>query len=395
MISMVVVGAGVAGTRVVRRLREYHYDGSITLLDAQRELPYDRPPLSKKVLRGEQGLPVLLDREDLASLAVNWRPGSVATGLDANGGAVVCAGGDRVLYDNLVIATGARARRIPDINGRVLRTFADAVMLRSYGRRGCTVLIVGAGLVGCEVAASLSVLKADVHLVDVAPVPMLRVMGAALAQQVVEMHRNHGVVFHLGTGVRMSESGSAILTDGTVLHPDLVLEATGAEPDLRWLRDTGLETLDGVHCDDRQRTGLPGVYAVGDVAAPHGRRSEHWTAAAEQADRAVAAILGLTPPPPEPPYWWSDQYTSKLQGVGDISGADEVLVGDAGRGRLALFARNGQLVAAVALDAPAPLMRARNTIVNGGQVDDAALSLRDATKQSVVEPPDLDRSCTN
>ena len=360
---VVVVGAGVAGVRVVRRLRARGHDGNIVMLDAQAELPYDRPPLSKQVMRGERELPVALDDLALGSLALDWRPGRTASRLDAERRVVVLDGGDDLAYGALIIATGARARRLPRLQGQVLRTFRDAVAIRDHGRPGRTVLVVGAGVVGCEVAASLRGRGATVHVVDPLPAPMVRVLGASFAPEVTDLHRRHGVEMHMGSIVESSGPEQVVLSDGTELRPDLVLEAVGAEPDLSWLEGSGLVLADGVPCDDQQRTNLPDVYVIGDAAAPGGKRSEHWTAATIHADRAVAAILGSAPPPVQPPYWWSDQYDVKFQGIGDVDGADEVLVGRTGTGLIGLFGRAGRVVGVVGMDAPSEVMRLRKSVL--------------------------------
>ncbi len=349
------------------------------MLDTQAELPYDRPPLSKQVMRGERELPVLLDDGALGSLAVDWRPGRTASRLDAERRVVVLDDREDLAYGVLIIATGARARRLPGLHGQVLRTFEDAVAIRDQGRPGRNVLVVGAGVVGCEVAASLRGLGATVHMVDPLPGPMVRVLGPSLAHEVTELHRDHGVVLHMGTVVESNRSGEVVLSDGTELHPDLVLESVGAEPELDWLEGSGLAIAGGVPCDAQQRTNLDDVYVVGDVAAPGGKRSEHWTAATHHADRAVAAILGSAPPAAEPPYWWSDQYDVKFQGVGEVDDADEVVVGRAEEGLIGLFGRSGRVVGVVGMGAPAQVMRLRDSVIEQASLVVASAELADAS----------------
>ncbi|WP_432973790.1 NAD(P)/FAD-dependent oxidoreductase [Dactylosporangium sp. CA-233914] len=387
---IVVVGAGVAGVRVVRRLRRGGYRGPLVLVDAQTEWPYDRPPLSKQVLRGERDLPVLLDEEACLALDVDWRGGSRAVGLDAHA-RFLRLHDFGLVYSTLVIATGSRARRVPSLQGAVLRSYADAVSLRAVARPDATVLVVGAGLIGCEVAASCRARGADVHLADTLPSPTARVTGSILGAEVAALHREHGVVLHLETTVTRTDADGVTLSDGTVLRPDLVLEAVGAEPDLRWLAGSRLVLADGVVCDAEQRTNLKDVYVVGDAAAPLGRRSEHWTAATEQADRAAASILGKPRPADQPPYWWSDQYDLKIQGLGLIDLADEVVIGMAGGGRLGVFGSKGTLVGAVGLGASAALMRLRASIAEGSPLGDAVATLEDPVAHRIEDARPLVR----
>jgi 3-phenylpropionate/trans-cinnamate dioxygenase ferredoxin reductase subunit len=375
---VVVVGAGVAGVRLVRRLRARGYTGRVVLVDSQQQLPYDRPPLSKGVLRGEQDLPVLLDADALVSLAVDWRPGVRAVGLDTSARLVLLDGGESIRYDAVVLATGARARMLPGLASQVLRTWEDASRLRDRLTEDAALVVVGAGVVGCEVAASLRSRGVAVHLVDPLPAPMIRVLGPVIGREAITLHQDHGVNLHLGTTVESYADGEVLLANGTWLRADVVLAAIGTEPDLAWLAGSGLHIDNGIWCDDEQRTSAPDVFAVGDAAAPGGRRAEHWTAATQQADRAVASLLGTRAPGPEPHYWWSDQYDVKLQGLGEIAEADDLVVGRAGLGLIGLFGRQGRLIGAVGVAATAQLMRLRGAVLDGSDLAPAAADLDDA-----------------
>ena len=351
---VVVVGAGLAGLRTVEALRDKGFDGELVLVGDEVHLPYDRPPLSKHVLRGERE-PVLLRPEAAYDeLAVDLRLGVAATGLDLEGGQVLTAHGP-VPYDEVVVATGASPRRLPGAPGKVLRTLDDSQALGPLLAPGTVIGIVGAGLIGCEVAASARAKGAEVHVVDLLPKPLVRVLGDAVADRVQALHEEHGVRFHLGTSVVQASASHLELGDGTVLDVDVLLEAMGVVPTTAWLAGSGLDLEDGVVCDDRGQA-APGVWAVGDVARWGGTRHEHWTSATRQAEAVATAVLGLPAEPVEPPYWWSDQYDVKLQGLGRIEPGDDAVVVEAGpRQRpLAVYSRERRVTGVVGFsNAPA------------------------------------------
>ena len=232
--SVTVIGAGLAGLRTVERLRRRGYEGRVVLLGAERHLPYDRPPLSKQVLRGEQDEPWLRPQADYAGLNADVMLGQQVRELDTARRMIFLDGG-WLPYDVLVIATGASPRRVPGINGRVLRTLDDAHALRGALGPGTRLAIVGAGLIGCEVAASARSLGAAVDLIDVLPGPLVRVVGGQVCDIVAGLHRDRGVRLHLGASVARDSAGRLTLSDGTVLGADVVLEAIGAVPETGWL----------------------------------------------------------------------------------------------------------------------------------------------------------------
>lgn len=372
-----MIGAGLAGLRTAERLRHRGYRGRIVLLGAERHLPYDRPPLSKQVLRGEGGEPWLRSAADYAGLDADIRLSFRVQELDTERH-MIRSRDAWLPYDVLVIATGASPRRIPGMNGRALRTLDDATELRAAlgpGGPGTRLAIVGAGLIGCEVAASARSMGVTVDLIDVLAGPLVRVVGAQVCERVADLHRAHGVRLHMGTAATRAGAGGAAdglaLADGTVLTADVVLEAIGAVPETGWLASSQLRLDDGVVCD---AAGLAadGVYAVGDVARWAGRRSEHWTNAGEQADRVAAAILGQEPTPAGPAYWWSDQYDIKLQGLGATGQDDDVrLITWGPKARtVALYGRAGRLTGAVGFSAAAAVMKLRADIAAGTPVSD-------------------------
>jgi 3-phenylpropionate/trans-cinnamate dioxygenase ferredoxin reductase subunit len=370
---VVVVGAGLAGLRTAEALRDRGFDGEIVLIGDEVHLPYDRPPLSKHVLRGEREAMLLRPEDEYAELDLDLRLGVAATGLDLEGRSVLTAHGP-VGFDHVVVATGAVPRRLPGSPGYVLRTLDDAQALAPLLEPGRTIGIVGAGLIGCEVAASARTKGADVHVVDLLPKPLVRVLGSAVADRVQQLHEEHGVVFHLGTSVVQASATHLELGDGTVLEVDVLLEAMGVVPCTGWLVSSGLPLDDGVVCDEVGQS-APGVWAVGDVARWGGTRHEHWTSAVEQAAVVAAALLGDPKAPADPPYWWSDQYDVKLQGLGRIEPGDEAVVVSAGRRQrpLAVYARDGVISGVVGFSNAAAVFALKDRI--GSPVEDVLASL--------------------
>jgi 3-phenylpropionate/trans-cinnamate dioxygenase ferredoxin reductase component len=372
-VRVVVVGAGLAGLRTAEALRDKGFDGELVLVGDEVHLPYDRPPLSKHVLRGERE-PMLLRPEDAyAELSLDLRLGVAATGLDVGGRRLLTTGGP-VGYDHVVVATGATPRRLPGAPGHVLRTLDDAKALAPLLAPGRTIGVVGAGLIGCEVAASARSKGADVHLVDVLPKPLVRVLGNDVADRVHALHVEHGVVFHLGTAVAQASAGHLELGDGTVLEVDALLEAMGVTPTVGWLAASGLELDNGVVCDEVGMA-ADGVWAVGDVARWAGVRDEHWTSAVEQAAVVAAAVLGDRTPRTDPPYWWSDQYDVKLQGLGRVAPDDAVVVVEAGSRKrpLAVYSRDGRVTGVVGFSNAAAVMGLKARI--GDPVDEVLATL--------------------
>jgi 3-phenylpropionate/trans-cinnamate dioxygenase ferredoxin reductase subunit len=370
-VKIVVVGAGLAGLRVGVSLRDEGSDAELVLIGEEVLEPYDRPPLSKHVLRGDRE-PMYL-RQEYDSLRVQLHLGVAATGLD---GKVLRTTDGDLGFDHLVIATGATPRRLPGSPGHVLRTLDHSRALSAYLAPGKVLGIVGAGLIGCEVAASARSKEAEVHLVDLLPGPLVRVLGPVVSQRIAELHASHGVHLHLGTGVADATARRLELADGTSLELDLLLEAMGVVPATGWLEGSDVEVDNGVVCDAVGRAG-EGVWAVGDVARWAGVRHEHWTSATEQAATVAAAILG-EPVVHEPvPYWWSDQYDVKLQGLGALAGDDEVVVVEVGaRSRpLAVYSRAGRITGVVGFSAGAAVMRLKPDIVAGAAVADVLASL--------------------
>jgi NADPH-dependent 2,4-dienoyl-CoA reductase/sulfur reductase-like enzyme len=373
--QIVVIGAGLAGLRTAERLRDGGYAGPITLIGEETEPPYDRPPLSKQVLRGEREVVRLRDPDSYADLGVELRLGARATSLDTEARRVELADGAIVGYDSLVIATGATPRVLPgDLQPgvHVLRSAEDCRNLREVAARAGHAVVVGGGFIGCEVAASLRLMGRGVTVVELASAPLVGVLGEQLSAEIVRLHEGNGVTMWCGMGVDALEGDERVtgvrLLDGSVVPADLVVVGLGVTPAVEWLADSGLVIDNGVSCDEFGRASAPGVYAVGDVASWHdprlGRahRYEHWTSAVDQAAVVAQTILTGTAESSLPvPYFWSDQYKVKIQSLGLPSGtADEIVVLELSETkRLALYAVGGVLTGAVGFSSPSAVMKMR------------------------------------
>ncbi|MER6085791.1 FAD-dependent oxidoreductase [Streptomyces sp. NPDC001833] len=365
---VVVVGASAGGLATAEALRRQGYDGELVLVGGEPHLPYDRPPLSKQLLRGqwEPDRLALRTAAELDSLGLDLRLGTAAVGLDPGARLLSLGDGSRLPYDALVVATGVRPRRLtlPGADGpgaHVLRTLEDAQALRACLSPGRRLVIAGAGFVGTEAASVARGLGVDVTLVDPAPVPLAGTVGETVGRFVTDVHREHGV--DLRTGATVAEifrTGGRVtgvrLTDGAIVPADDVLTAVGSAPNTDWLAGSGLRTEDGLVCDRYCAAG-PGVYGVGDVARWHNTlfdtwmRIEHRTNAAEQA-LTVAHNL-LQPGAPRPfapvPYFWTDQYDLRLQGYGHPRGhtGNALVEGDPAERRFVIAYRSADRLSAV------------------------------------------------
>jgi len=375
--GVVIVGGGLAAARTAEQLRRSEYTGRITIVSDEVHLPYDRPPLSKEVLRKEVDDVALTPREWYDEKDITLRLGSAATGLDTAGQTVTLDDGTVLGYDELVIATGLVPRRIPafpDLEGiRVLRSFDESMALRSHASAARHAVVVGAGFIGCEVAASLRSLGVDVVLVEPQPTPLASVLGEQIGELVARLHRDEGVDVRLGVGVAevrgQGHVDTVVLTDGTELTADLVVVGIGSRPATEWLEGSGIEVDNGVICDEAGRTSAPNVWALGDVASwrdatGHQARVEHWSNVADQARVVVPALLGQdVPTNVVVPYFWSDQYDVKIQCLGEPEANDVVhLVEDDGRKFLAYYERDGVLVGVVGGGLPGKVMKVRAKI---------------------------------
>ena len=379
--GIVIVGGGLAASRTAEQVRKAGYHGPVAIVSDEAHLPYDRPPLSKDVLHdAAKGLGDVLLRpaEFYAEHDIALVLGVAAQSLDTAARTVTLTD-DRVLdYDELVIATGLAPKRIssfPDLPGiRVLRSFDDALELREHAASARRAVVVGAGFIGCEVAASLRRLGVEVVLVEPQPAPLAAVLGERIGELVARVHRAEGVDVRTGVGVAAVFGDSAVsaveLTDGTMVDADLVVVGIGSRPATDWLVGSGVALDDGILCDEVGRTSEPHVWALGDVASwrdasGHQIRVEHWSNVGDQARVLVPALLGQEPPAGvvAVPYFWSDQYDVKIQCLGEPAPGDAVhLVEDDGRKFLAFYERDGVLTGVVGGGMPGKVMKARAKI---------------------------------
>ncbi|MET7402559.1 FAD-dependent oxidoreductase [Dactylosporangium sp. NPDC005572] len=384
--GLVIVGAALAGLRAVEAARRAGYEGPITLLGAEKHVPYDRPPLSKAYLT--DGAPVDYYREERAireGLDVDLRLGVTAEGLDTTVKTVRTDAGE-VPYDRLIIATGAFPRvlpGIPDLDGIVtLRTADDAELLRSRIAEGAHVVVLGAGFVGSEIASSARHLGAHVTIAEAAEAPLVRALGPVVGAALAQLHPRNGTRLLLATRITeylgTDRIQSVRLSTGETVAADLVVIGIGAAPATAWLAGSGVELHPddgGVVCDEQLRTSAPDVFAAGDVVhwpnAALGRtmRLENWTNAADQGARAGvnAAVPARAQAHTTVPYFWSDWYGKRIQFVGTAEAeAVEFVSGGPKDDRfVALFRSGDHLVGAATLDEPRRIMKLRRLIADG------------------------------
>ena len=384
MNRVVVVGASMAGTYAAESLRNEGFDGTITMVGDEPDRPYDRPPLSKEVLAGEWEPDRLALPVDLDSLGLDWRLGTAATALDLDAREVVLGSGERLGFDGLVIATGATPRRLPgtpEISGiHVLRTLEDCLALRAdLDRVPGRVVVVGAGFIGAEVAATCRGRGLEVTVVEALPQPLSRALGGDMGAVLADVHRDHGVDLRLGVGVDVDgfvgdQSVSGVrLSDGEVVDADVVVVGIGVQPATAWLEGSGLEIDDGVVCDETCLA-APGIVAAGDVARwtnplfEEQMRVEHWENAIEQGEAAAKRLLAGDDPgePFAPvPWFWSDQYDRKIQLAGRAAADDDVAIvaGSLEERRfVALYGRAGRVVGVLGMNRPRHVMQYRQKI---------------------------------
>jgi len=388
---VVVVGAGLAGLRVAEELRAKGYGGALTLIGAERRPPYDRPPLSKKLLTGELDDTSL--RPDIQALAVDLRLGESAVGL---GHRTVRTDAAEYEWDALVLATGAVPVRLPgDGPQRVLRTVDDALALRELLKPGVRLVIVGAGWIGAELATAATARGAAVTVLEAAEAPLAAAVGSEVGRVTVPWYAHAGAQLRLGQSVAAVVPGGVALGSGEVLPADVVVTAVGVRPDVSWLTGSGVRLDNGIAADAQLRTSVPGVFAVGDCASFwSGRyerqlRFEHWDIALHAPEVAAANILGAGTEYNPVPYFWSEQFGRMVQYVG-WHGAAERLIwrGDpAGAKWAACWLSGDRLVATLTVGLPKDLLQSRRLIEAGSRVDpdrlaDPGIALRDSAVRS-------------
>jgi NADPH-dependent 2,4-dienoyl-CoA reductase/sulfur reductase-like enzyme len=391
-----VVGASLAGLRAVETLRADGFEGRITLVGAEPHLPYDRPPLSKKLLAGElEPERIHLRKEhEYTDLDLDLRLGVRATALDPVAKQVALEDGESLTYDGLIIATGAAPRRLAgqdELAGLfVLRTLDDSLRLRAaFDASPSRVVVIGAGFIGAEVAATARGAGLAVSVIEALPVPLVRGLGLQMGMACAELHRRHDVDVRLGVGVSAIHGSTGVegvgLNDGTTIEADVVVVGVGVAPVTGWLASSGLELRDGVVCDPTLAAGPPGVYAAGDLVRwpnelfGEEMRLEHWTNAAEQGAAAARNLLatgtgGDATPYAPVPFFWSDQYDARIQFLGRSSDTDAVRVvhGSVEEGRfVALYEAAGRLHGVLGISLPRLTMPYRKLLAAAATWDEA------------------------
>jgi 3-phenylpropionate/trans-cinnamate dioxygenase ferredoxin reductase component len=374
---IVVAGGGLAGLRTVEELRAAGYAGRVTLVGAEARPPYDRPPLSKRLMAGEVDDTTL--RDDMHTLGVELCLGQAATGLDDG---VLRAGRAEHRYDRLVLATGATPVALPGSGGqRFLRTLDDALALRALLRPGLRLAIVGAGWIGAELATAAAAAGCEVTVLEAAAAPLTTALGAELGALTAPWYADAGVELRLGQQVASVEPGGLALAGGGWLPADEVVTAVGVRPEVGWLDGCGIAIDNGVAADEQLRTSLPGVFAVGDCMAfwslryQRRLRFEHWDVALRAPAVAAVNLLGGTDTYDPVPYFWSEQFGRMLQYIGFHGAADQMLLrGDpAARQWSVCWLAGDLLVALLAVNSPRDLAQGRRIIQAGTPVDAARL----------------------
>ena len=402
--KVVIVGSSLAGIRAAETMRGLDGDCSITVIGAETSTPYDRPPLSKKFLSGEVDEErVLLRKQDMQdSLRATWRLGSPAVSLDTEARSVALADGSRVEYDGLIIATGGNARTLPNIplvdGVHTLRTLNDAQSLRdalaapapgteaggdaTAPRR---FVVIGAGFIGLEAAATARQLGLDVTVLEGAPAPLIRGLGAEMGAAIAKVHDRNGVTVRCGARIEGIEQDTTagrprvtavLLAGGERIPADDVLVGIGVSPAVEWLEGSGLTLRDGVVCDENLNAGVPCVYAAGDLLRwPNAlfahvepdMRVEHWTNAAEQGAIAAQNLHaeltgGQMTPYSAVPFFWSDQFDARIQFLGRShpDATVTVVAGSVEEGRFAaMYTLHDRVIAVLGVTMPKMVMPSR------------------------------------
>lgn len=408
MDHVVVVGASLAGLRACETLRNDGYTGAITLVGAEFHRPYDRPPLSKNLLLGdwEPERVQLRSNDAFDSLNLIFKPGTVATALSVANRTITLDspvvdgqfdGKSQVIsFDGLIIATGGTPRRLPqqpEVAGlHLLRTIDDAISLRKELRQGTRVVVIGAGFIGLEVAATARQRGCDVEILEGLGAPLLRVVGETVGQIIARVHESHGVRIRCGVDVVQIIGSDAVsgveLGNGTVVPADVVVVGIGVEPATHWLESSELSLDNGVMCDASLNVGVPGIYAAGDVARwPNAlfiddeptMRIEHWTNAAEQGAHAASNLLACShgehgQPYISVPFFWSDQFEARIQFLGRATSDDEmkIVAGNEDSEKLvALYYRSDRLRGVLGISMPKVVMRCRTLLAERASLSDA------------------------
>jgi 3-phenylpropionate/trans-cinnamate dioxygenase ferredoxin reductase subunit len=390
---IVIIGAGLAGMSAADTLRAQGFDGTITLVGDEAHLPYTKPPLSKQFLRGE------MQAHELALRPASWYEernidlvlGRAATKIDTARRTVTLAAGEELPYDRALVTTGGSARKVPvagsELEGvHTLRTIEDAVAIRERLQPGSPVVVVGAGFIGAEVAASARMLGCEVTILEVAALPLSRVLGAEVGRLYTDLHASHGVRVRCGVGLDEIRGGTEVThvvgTDGSVYEATEVVVGVGIVPNDVPARGTDVRVENGLVVDEWCQTHAAGVYAAGDLAfhpnaiAGRSLRIEQWQNAQHQGQAAARNMIGVEKPFSEVPWFWSDQYDINLQMAGlPTPGSVPVFRGDVEGYQFSVFyLRDGVLEAVVGLNRVLDVRAGRKLIARRARITAEALA---------------------
>jgi 3-phenylpropionate/trans-cinnamate dioxygenase ferredoxin reductase subunit len=400
---VVIVGASLAGGTAAVTLRDQGYDGDIVLIGAEPRAPYERPPLSKEYLRGQQPFEKAYVKppDHWSSNGVETRFGVTAERIDTDRREVVLAGGERIPYGTLLITTGCRTRKIPapgsDLDGVLdLRTVADADRIREAAASSGSAVVVGLGFIGAEVTASLKQTGLDVTAVEFAPVPLNRVLGEDVGRALAGLHADNGVHTIFEDSVASFEGSgrveAVVTAQGTRLPCDVAVVGVGVQPNVEIAEGSPIAVDNGILVDEYCRTNVDGVYAAGDVANHQhplfGRRMrvEHWQNAMRQGAAAAKSMLGAGEPYAEVHWFWSDQFDANLQYAGYHTAWDDLVVRGSipDRNFIAFYTTGGLIDAAVALNRGKELRRAMALIKARAPIDPAKLRDEDVDLKTLA-----------
>lgn len=398
MQNIVIVGASLAGTRAAETLRSAGFTGTITMVGAETQKPYDRPPLSKNYLAGDwdEERVALRKPEVLDELNLTWKLGVAATSLDTSSQTIALANGESISYDGLIIATGGDVRRLsnqPDLAGiHTLRTLDDATALRNEIAEGTRVVVIGAGFIGLEAAATAKKRGAEVTVLEGLEAPLIRAMGAEMGAAIGAVHERNGVVVRCGVLVASIDGDTRVtgvtLTNGETIAADVVIVGIGVSPATTWLETSGLSLRDGVVCNANLNAGPETVFVAGDVLRwPNAlfadveadMRVEHWTNAAEQGAHAATNLLAALNGTEQTPYvavpfFWSDQFDARIQCLGrpSANAVVDVVAGNPADGKwCAMYSVNNRLTAVLGVSQPKLVMPSRALLSTHTSREDA------------------------
>jgi NADPH-dependent 2,4-dienoyl-CoA reductase/sulfur reductase-like enzyme len=385
---VVVVGASLAGVSAAEELRARGFAGELTLVGSEPHPPYTRPPLSKGALLAgiEPGAHDLRDDDWYSDRGIELRLGTTASTVDTVNRQLHLGGGASALgFDGLVIATGLKHRPLPNglrlRHAHQLRTLDEAQRLAATLSSARHLVVIGAGFIGLETAATARLLGLDVTVIDVAPQPMSRAFGPQIGTWFAQRHEFAGVRLIMGAEILRADDTAdettVVLNRGEVIKADACLIGTGSVPATDWLRNSGIAVGDGVLCDPTLATNVEGVVAAGDITRwdnpqfGESMRIEHWTNAVEQGVHAAGRLLGERTPFSSVPFFWTDQFDAKLRCVGRPGIADEItILTQNDKSLVAVFSRGGLISGAVCVNAPRELAMLRRAIADRTAIAD-------------------------